>query len=243
MAYVSRGWNAERRLIGEEKVEAIWEGPASTNKNGELEATKPKGALLALHGCHHSAKDFFANNTKCTECRGLAQEMVITRTALNKGYVVIAISSFGTCWSKDIDAPRVKAVLDVFFNDTALSHLPLYAFGASSGGSFVGMLPQLELKQKLSGLIIQIAPGPPWRARQNWRRILLPCSRTCLEMNARRSSWRRRFKNSARRASASPSLDSNRAPLRMDSFIRIALGKSARTRARRFARRFARSTC
>merc|ERR1712159_479337 len=142
-------------------VEAIWEGPASTNKNGELEATKPKGALLALHGCHHSAKDFFANNTKCTECRGLAQEMVITRTALNKGYVVIAISSFGTCWSKDIDAPRVKAVLDVFFNDTALSHLPLYAFGASSGGSFVGMLPQLELKQKLSGLIIQIAPGPP----------------------------------------------------------------------------------
>lgn len=160
VAYVSRGWNAERRLIGEEKVEAIWEGPASTNKNGELEATKPKGALLALHGCHHSAKDFFANNTKCTECRGLAQEMVITRTALNKGYVVIAISSFGTCWSKDIDAPRVKAVLDVFFNDTALSHLPLYAFGASSGGSFVGMLPQLELKQKLSGLIIQIAPGP-----------------------------------------------------------------------------------
>jgi len=160
VAYVSRGWNAERRLIGEEKVEAIWEGPASTNENGELEATKPKGALLALHGCHHNAKDFFANNTKCTECRGLAQEMAITRTALSKGYVVIAISSFGTCWSKDIDAPRVKAVLDVFFNDTALSHLPLYAFGASSGGSFVGILPQLKLKQRLSGLIIQIAPGP-----------------------------------------------------------------------------------
>ena len=126
VAYVAKGWNAERRLIGDDKIEAIWEGPAAENEAGEFEATKPKGALLALHGCHHSAKDFFATNTKCTQCRGLAQEMAITRTALNRGYVVLAISSLGTCWSKDIDAPRVQAVLDVFYNDTALSDLPLF---------------------------------------------------------------------------------------------------------------------
>ena len=160
VAYVAKGWNAERRLIGDDKIEAIWEGPAAENEAGEFEATKPKGALLALHGCHHSAKDFFATNTKCSQCRGLAQEMAITRTALNRGYVVLAISSLGTCWSKDIDAPRVQAVLDVFYNDTALSDLPLFAFGASSGGSFVGAMPQMQLTPKAAGLIIQIAPGP-----------------------------------------------------------------------------------
>jgi len=160
VAYVARGWNAERRLIGEDKIEAIWEGPAAENERGELEATPPKGALLVLHGCHHSARDWFANNTKCESCRGLAQEMSITRMALARGYVVIAVSSFGTCWSESADVPRVEQVLNVFFNETALTNLPLYAFGASSGGSFVGLLPQLQLPVKPSGLIIQIAPGP-----------------------------------------------------------------------------------
>jgi hypothetical protein len=160
VAYVAQGWNAERRLIGDDKIEAIWEGPAEEDENGELRASPPRGALLALHGCHHNSKDFFAQNAKCTECRGLPQEMTITRTALNRGYVVIAISSLGTCWSKDIDGPRVQKVLDVFYNETALTDLPLYAFGASSGGSFVGLLPTITPKNTFSGLVIQIAPGP-----------------------------------------------------------------------------------
>lgn len=160
VAYVAKGWNAERRLIGESKIEAIWEGPAATNANGELTATKPRGVLLALHGCKHSAKDFFANNTKCTECRGLAQEMAITRTALSRRFVVIAISSFGTCWSRDVDGPRVDEVLETFFSDDALKDLPLYAFGASSGGSFVSELPFITHAAQIAGLIIQIAPGP-----------------------------------------------------------------------------------
>lgn len=159
VAYVAKGWNAERRLIGEEKIEAIWEGPAKEDDaSGELHAAQPEGALLVLHGCHHSAKDYFANNAKCTECKGLPQEMMITRTALNHGYVVIAISSFGTCWSAEIDGPRVGEVLKAFYNETALSNLPLYAFGASSGGSFVGMLPTILPHRTLSGLIVQISP-------------------------------------------------------------------------------------
>lgn len=159
VAYVAKGWNAERRLIGEEKIEAIWEGPAKEDDaSGELHAAQPEGALLVLHGCHHSAKDYFANNAKCTECKGLPQEMMITRTALNHGYVVIAISSFGTCWSAEIDGPRVREVLKAFYNETALSNLPLYAFGASSGGSFVGMLPTILPHRTLSGLIVQISP-------------------------------------------------------------------------------------
>lgn len=158
VAYVAKGWNAERRLVGEEKIEAIWEGPAKEDESGELHAAQPEGALLVLHGCHHSAKDYFANNAKCTECKGLPQEMMITRTALNHGYVVIAISSFGTCWSAEIDGPRVGEVLKAFYNETALSNLPLYAFGASSGGSFVGMLPTILPHRTLSGLIVQISP-------------------------------------------------------------------------------------
>lgn len=158
VAYVAKGWNAERRLVGEEKIEAIWEGPAKEDESGELHAAQPEGALLVLHGCHHSAKDYFANNAKCTECKGLPQEMMVTRTALNHGYVVIAISSFGTCWSAEIDGPRVGEVLKAFYNETALSNLPLYAFGASSGGSFVGMLPTILPHRTLSGLIVQISP-------------------------------------------------------------------------------------
>ena len=131
----------------------------------------------------------------------------------------------------------------MFFNDTALSHLPLYAFGASSGGSFVGMLPQLELKQKLSGLIIQIAPGPTVESKAELASYP-PTVFSHMPRDERTAKFVASSLQEFRKAaSASPSLDSNRAPLRMDSFIRIALGKSARTRARRFARRFARSTC
>ena len=49
VAYVVKGWNAERRLVGEEKIEAIWEGPAKEDESGELHAAQPEGALLVLH--------------------------------------------------------------------------------------------------------------------------------------------------------------------------------------------------
>lgn len=52
-------------MIGDDKIEVIWEGLVVENVVGEFEATKSKGALLALYGCYYSAKDFFVMNMKC----------------------------------------------------------------------------------------------------------------------------------------------------------------------------------
>lgn len=140
-----------RRVIGDGRVEAIWNVPASA-----------KGTVLALHGCSHSALDWFPRDeSRCPECRGLAQEQKITNAALDAGYALLAVSSAGHCWSRD-DVPRLALALDAYGAEHGASRRrPMYAFGASSGGSFAGVLPSLsDLPRRPDGLIIQIAGGP-----------------------------------------------------------------------------------
>ena len=140
-----------RRVIGDGRVEAIWNVPASA-----------KGTVLALHGCSHSALDWFPRDeSRCAECRGLAQELKITNAALDAGYALLAVSSAGHCWSRD-DVPRLALALDAYGAEHGASRRrPMYAFGASSGGSFAGVLPSLsDLPRRPDGLIIQIAGGP-----------------------------------------------------------------------------------
>lgn len=140
-----------RRVIGDGRVEAIWNVPASA-----------KGTVLALHGCSHSALDWFPRDeSRCAQCRGLAQELKITNAALDAGYALLAVSSAGNCWSRD-DVPRLALALDAYGAEHGASRRrPLYAFGASSGGSFAGVLPSLsDLPRRPDGLIVQIAGGP-----------------------------------------------------------------------------------
>ena len=49
-----------RRVIGDGRVEAIWNVPASA-----------KGTVLALHGCSHSALDWFPRDeSRCAQMSG-----------------------------------------------------------------------------------------------------------------------------------------------------------------------------
>jgi alpha-beta hydrolase superfamily lysophospholipase len=72
-----------------------------------------------------------------------AEETALVHKALKRGYVVVAVSSVGRCWSGAADAPRVKRAIDavVAKNNAQLAGKPVFAFGASSGGAFVGILP------------------------------------------------------------------------------------------------------
>jgi hypothetical protein len=136
-----------------EKVDVVYQWPAD----------KPVGVLAMFHGCAHSATDFWPAGEKCPECHGLPEQLMLTRAALNAGWVAIALSSKDRdkkCWSWDDDENRVGGALRELQSKYAdsgghkLADLPLVAFGASSGGSFAARLPQ---QIKVSAVISQIA--------------------------------------------------------------------------------------
>lgn len=123
---------------------------------------KPKDAfdaiLFVAHGCSHSHTDWFLD---CVGCVGLPEERAIVDISLQLNLMVVAISSVNRqskCWNAFEDAPRIGRVLEEL--SQRYSHPPLYAFGASSGGSFVNQLGQSLHDQfglKLAGFISQIA--------------------------------------------------------------------------------------
>ena len=126
-----------------------------------------RGILFVAHGCHHAATDWFED---CQDCIGLAEELSIVQMAVEEfKYVVVAISSVHNCWDISLDGPRVASILQLFQQRYFERNLPIYAFGASSGGAFVSRLgPFLEDNQyqypnvRLQGFISQImAAAPP----------------------------------------------------------------------------------
>ena len=106
---------------------------------------KLEGALLFAHGCSHSAGDMWPKSKECPECLGLPEETAIRKTALKRGFAIIAISSMDRstkCWTQG-DIERVAIALSIVLNHTDLKDAPLYALGASSGGSFILTLASL----------------------------------------------------------------------------------------------------
>ena len=139
------------------EAETVWQKPEGA-----------KGVLLLLHGCSHSAKDFFPASDACPSCMGLPEEIRITQTALSRQYAVIAISSNDRknhkCWYPSFsyrapseDIQNIKDVLEVWLPRESLKDLPVYALGASSGGGFALSLP---LHVSLAGVCSQIAALP-----------------------------------------------------------------------------------
>jgi len=120
-----------------EGIEYFWQAPWK----------RPKGILFLAHGCAHSATDFWMPG-------GLPEEVKIVETALHVFQLaVVAVSSSNRrskCWNTQVDAKRVAKVLHHLIgapmtnvvgdhppDPDLLRGLPLYAFGASSGGAFV----------------------------------------------------------------------------------------------------------
>ena len=62
----------------------------------------PKAVLLMLHGCGESAYDLWPRSDACPECRGMPEELAMTKQALARGYAVLAVNSQdrdeSRCW-------------------------------------------------------------------------------------------------------------------------------------------------
>lgn len=129
------------------------------------ERSEWKGIIALFHGCSHSATDFWDKSTVCEKCLGLPQEKNLVESFINANYVVLAISSqnrVNKCWN-DHDISFIYAIISQFRSQNRLNNdlYPLFAFGASSGGSIVS---QLAMKKEfsdnfmgLSGVVIQIS--------------------------------------------------------------------------------------
>ena len=123
------------------------------------------GLLFVAHGCGHSANDWFPKSDTCLTCTGLPIELTIVREALSRNIAVVAVSSNNKqhkCWVQKNDRqPVINAIKHVYAVakvslDTET--VPLYLFGASSGGSFIGTFAQ-EAKTSgipVSALCVQI---------------------------------------------------------------------------------------
>lgn len=125
-------------------VNVLWVAP---------ESNSPSGILFVAHGCSHSHTDFFSF---CDNCLGLAEEVAIVDIGLNHNLVVVAISSIdrnSKCWQPTHDGPRVANVLTNISKRYQKHNMPIYAFGASSGGAFVSKLGQYI---DLNGFLSQI---------------------------------------------------------------------------------------
>mmetsp|Transcript_17072 Transcript_17072/g.30463 ORF Transcript_17072/g.30463 Transcript_17072/m.30463 type:complete len:404 (-) Transcript_17072:1310-2521(-) len=119
-------------------------------------SSPPRGLLIAIHGCSHGGWDWFR----------LPEEMRIVRLALAAQFAVFAPSSSSAkgsgCWmgsepSSNKDISRVSgAVEDLIGREPSFRNLPMFAIGASSGGTFVSILAK-ALPLKL--IVIQVAYG------------------------------------------------------------------------------------
>ena len=124
-----------------------------------------RGILVLLHGCSHSATDFFkkedVEDNACSNCLNLPAEKNIIKIAKDKNLLPLAISSMNSknkCWNHyDLDFIN-EAVNDVI-KRTKMDIKNVYVFGASSGASMAFHLSTHShlLKFKLSGIICQIA--------------------------------------------------------------------------------------
>lgn len=131
----------------------------------------PRGILFMFHGCGRYAASFFYSPQ--------GRKMVEMATEMGLGIVAFTKSEELGCWNWANDGDTVKKLAKKFLssrlskacaapNGSDAVYPPLYAFGASSGGSFVGMLSS-QMKQDpedyspflFSAVNIQImAPNP-----------------------------------------------------------------------------------
>jgi len=132
----------------------------------------PRGILFLFHGCNRYAASFYYS----------PQGRQLVSSALEHGFVTVAVKKKEElgCWSWNDDAETVlqlgKKFLQTRYQDECRNHHgqtvypPIFGFGASSGGKFVGQLAS-EMKKngdayfpfQFSAVNIQImAPSDQW---------------------------------------------------------------------------------
>ena len=143
------------------------------------ELSPPVGVVLLAHGCSHSSTDFWPKSVTCPDCIGLPVERKLVEISLELNMAVLAISSNdreSKCWTNK-DRMSVLSKFIRHFYRTKLNTLsspdsiPLYLFGASSGGMYVGVLSQqaAALNLPVGGTIVQISPPFRFQSASNLR--------------------------------------------------------------------------
>eukprot|EP00934_Nitzschia_sp_Nitz4_P005984 Nitzschia sp. Nitz4//scaffold522_size6110//4165//5178//NITZ4_009187-RA/size6110-processed-gene-0.5-mRNA-1//-1//CDS//3329553943//5974//frame0 len=138
-------------------VDVLWEKPRTGNWFRECPVADD------IKGKANTAS---SNVNEKPSCIGLPEERAIVDIALKQGLLVIAVSSTNRrskCWNPS-DVDPVGWVLQSFQRRYNNLDLPIYAFGASSGGAFVSSLATPLSEQyniQLKGYISQIMAKPP----------------------------------------------------------------------------------
>eukprot|EP01084_Bolivina_argentea_P148266 259249_1 len=149
------------KIHTDSQTEYIYEIPKYDNMS-EL-----KGIILFAHGCGHSATDWWSKSPSCPLCIGLPEERKLIQYFIRNKFVVMAISSQNReskCWSFNNDIPKIYEILLKFKSTNNFQKLPIFAFGASAGGAFVG---HMALDKKfvnsnfnLKGVVVQVSALP-----------------------------------------------------------------------------------
>ena len=120
-----------------------------------MRSTPVRGLLFIAHACTHMAEDFWVSSKACPGCIGLAEESLIVLNAINVGFIAVAMNSSDRssgCWGP-ADRRRVSSRLHQIRHSLNATRYPVFALGASSGGSFVwGMAARGEF----DGAIVQV---------------------------------------------------------------------------------------
>ena len=141
----------------------------------------PRGVVLLLHACTHSAFKFFSlSNVTCPDCVGLSEELQIVRLVLEKGYIPVALSCVDRksgCWNPLIDTKRIEYLLQwLKQNDDETGVVPseqfrklvakslsssdskVHVIGASSGGTMAAHLVANRIMD--AGIVMVMGLGP-----------------------------------------------------------------------------------
>lgn len=134
----------------------------------QLPAGEAKGTLVVLPGCARWGPGFWPYDAKgCTTCAGLTEDVAHTKQALARGYAIfvpwpIDRSYPGQyCWGAKDDGPTLPKIISEFLAQNKLSSKPVFAMGASSGGSVAlklqALLESAQVPFKLSGVIALVS--------------------------------------------------------------------------------------
>eukprot|EP00887_Chlorella_sp_A99_P002410 scaffold10.g2410.t1 len=146
-----------------------WRSPENVGTQPE-----PLGTLVLLHRCGGNGGDFWPRSDGCPECRGLPEELAMTKQALARGYAFISVDSKDRSSGpgsniKEDGGPVATAIKRVTEKEVPQqTGLPIYAMGASAGGS---LAMQLARVMDIDGAV----PMVIGKGNQDWGADKLKC--------------------------------------------------------------------
>ena len=198
-------------------TEIIWQPSIAIDSNGSIIGpSADRGIVLLFHGCGGTAETWFT----------LSEHRANVKALVTNGFAVIAFTSSSQvrkCWDEtwpleyeagtstsssssssssssltvNHDVTNVVATLRQWLERESKSALALFAFGASSGGTFVTLLAR---SMYLNGIVVMISPGHgealltrPMMEYETYRKELLQPS--TLELDSTRLNSYQRLAN------------------------------------------------